>query len=276
MAEFVKGSKLNSEIESLFENATKSIVIISPYIKLHSRFIEILKCKKEDPNIEITIVFGKNEKKIHESIHEEDVKFLAEFPNISIKYEPRLHAKYYSNETTSILSSMNLYDYSQNNNIEFGIVTKTSLLGSIAGNTASTLDEDANNYFTTVIKKSQYFFKKIPKFENKMLGFSKKYIESEVEIDSIFDIFKNKPKKGTKPTYKKKYTSKKIGYCIRTGEEIEYNTKIPFSQKAYKSWEKFKNEEYPEKYCHYSGETSNGETSFSKPILKKNWRKSKN
>ena len=194
MAEFVKGSKLNSEIESLFENATKSIVIISPYIKLHSRFIEILKCKKEDPNIEITIVFGKNEKKIYESINEEDVNFLAEFPNISIKYEPRLHAKYYSNETTSILSSMNLYDYSQNNNIEFGIVTKTSFLGSISGNTASTLDEDANNYFTTVIKKSQYFYKKVPKFENKMLGFSKKYIESKVEIDSIFDIFKTTEK----------------------------------------------------------------------------------
>ena len=51
---------------------------------------------------------------------------------------------------------------------------------------------------------------------------------------------------------------------------------MPFSQKAYKSWQKFKNEEYPEKYCHYSGEPSYGETSFSKPILKKNWRKSKN
>jgi len=273
MAEFVKGSKLNSEIESLFENATKSIVIISPYIKLHSRFIEILKCKKEDPNIEITIVFGKNEKKIHESIHEEDVKFLAEFPNISIKYEPRLHAKYYSNETTSILSSMNLYDYSQNNNIEFGIVTKTSLFGSIAGNTTNTLDEEAYDYFTKVIEKSKYYYKKVPKFEKKLFGISKKYIESEVEIDSIFDIFKNKPKKGTKPIFKEIYTSKKIGYCIRTGEEIEYNIKMPFSPKAYRSWGKFKNEEYPEKYCHYSGEKSNGETSFSKPILKKNWRK---
>ena len=276
MAEFVKGSKLNSEIESIFENASKSIVIISPYIKLHSRFIEILKCKKEDPNIEIIIVFGKNEDNLSKSINEEDVKFLAEFPNISIKHEPRLHAKYYSNETTSVLSSMNLYDYSQNNNIEFGIVTKTSFLGSIAGNTASSLDKDANEYFTSVIKKSKYVFKKVPKFESKILSFTKKYIKSEVEINSIFDIFKTTPKQETKPIHKEINISKKNGYCIRTGEEIEYNIKMPFSPKAYRSWEKFKNEEYPEKYCHYSGEKSDGETSFSKPILKKNWRKSKN
>ena len=276
MAEFVKGSKLNSEIESIFENATKSIVIISPYIKLHSRFIEILKCKKEDPNIEIIIVFGKNEDNLSKSIHREDVKFLAEFPNISIKHEPRLHAKYYSNETTSILSSMNLYDYSQNNNIEFGIVTKTSFLGSIAGNAGSSIDKDAFEYFTTVIKKSQYFYKKVPKFENKMLGFSKKYVKSEVEIDSIFDIFKTTLKQEKKAIHKEINTSKKIGYCIRTGEVIEYNIKMPFSQKAFKNWEKFENEEYPEKHCHYSGEKSNGKTSFSKPILKKNWKMSKN
>ena len=33
--------------------------------------------------------------------------------------------------------------------------------------------------------------------------------------------------------------------------------------------------DYLEKYCHFSGEPSNGETSFNKPILKKNWKKAK-
>jgi hypothetical protein len=254
MAEFVKGSKLNSEIESVFEDAEECIIVISPYIKLHSRFIEILKGKKDNPNIEITIVFGKNEDDISKSINEEDVKFLAEFPNISIKHEPRLHAKYYSNETTSVLSSMNLYDFSQNNNIEFGIVTKATFLSSIAGNIGSTVDKDAFEYFNSVIENSNCIYKRIPVFENKLLGLSKKYVKSEVEIDSLSDLFKSTSNQATKTVKHAKNKHEKMGFCIRTGE----------------------NEEYPEKFCHYSGEESNGETSLSKPILKKNWRKSQN
>lgn len=45
--------------------------------------------------------------------------------------------------------------------------------------------------------------------------------------------------------------------------------------KAFKMWNKFKNPDFPEKYCHFSGELSNGETSVNKPILSKNWRKAK-
>ena len=32
---------------------------------------------------------------------------------------------------------------------------------------------------------------------------------------------------------------------------------------------------YLEKFCHFSGESSNGENSVNKPILKKNWLKAK-
>lgn len=37
----------------------------------------------------------------------------------------------------------------------------------------------------------------------------------------------------------------------------------------------FKNPDFPEKYCHFSGEESNGETSVNRPILNKNWKKAK-
>ena len=56
-------------------------------------------------------------------------KFFKEFPNIQIRYEKKLHAKYYSNESAAILTSMNLYSYSQDNNIEAGVLTKSGLLG---------------------------------------------------------------------------------------------------------------------------------------------------
>lgn len=44
------------------------------------------------------------------------------------------------------------------------------------------------------------------------------------------------------------------------------------SYEAFKSWSKYSDRDYSEKFCNSSGETSNGETSVSKPILKKNWK----
>lgn len=45
------------------------------------------------------------------------------------------------------------------------------------------------------------------------------------------------------------------------------------SDKAFENWNKFKDEKYFKKYCHFSGEPSNTEITYFKPILKKNWKK---
>ena len=71
----------------------------------------------------------------------------------------------------------------------------------------------------------------------------------------------------------KKSNDKKIGYCIRTGVEIPFNLKKPLSNDAYKKWNEFGDPNYPEKFCHFSGEPSDGKTSVSKPILAKNWKR---
>ncbi len=70
-------------------------------------------------------------------------------------------------------------------------------------------------------------------------------------------------------------SDKPTGYCIRTGVEIPFNIEKPMSHEAFKVWSRFGDPDYPEKFCHFSGEPSNGETSVSKPILKKNWNKAK-
>ena len=75
------------------------------------------------------------------------------------------------------------------------------------------------------------------------------------------------------PSQKKK--QQESGYCIRTGESIPFNIKSPFNKKSLASWNRYKNPEFKEKYCHFSGEKSNGQTTFSRPILKKNWAKAK-
>lgn len=264
MAKFITGNGLNHELENIFENAQTQLLLISPYIKLHDRYISSLKAKMNDPELQIIIVFGKNEEDLTRSMKEEDFNFFKQFPNIEIRYEKRLHAKYYANENNAILTSMNLYSYSQDNNIEFGVMTK---------NSRNSLDAESWNYFNRVVDQAQLLYKREPVFESVMLGLSKKYIESVIEVDDLSAFFNEKD---FTPSYKKRNSFKtSFGYCIRTKEKIEFNIQKPMSDQAFKSWAAFKNEDYPEKYCHFSGEVSNGETTYAKPILNKNWRKAK-
>ena len=60
MAEFVTSNNLNAKLEEIFESATKKLLIISPFIKLHPRYKSALKSALHYPKLEIHIVFGKN------------------------------------------------------------------------------------------------------------------------------------------------------------------------------------------------------------------------
>ncbi len=295
MAKFLTGNELNSELEKLFERADDQIILISPYIKLHARYASTLRSKMGSPKLEIIIVFGKNEDDLSRSMKQDDFNFFKEFPNIQIRYENRLHAKYYANESAAILTSMNLYSYSQDNNIEAGVMTNVTLFGSLANKVVTNVtgedsfDNQAWNYFKRVIDQSDLLFHKTPEFDKGTFGtgLNKKYIKSNIKIDKLSEFFVDKSRfepSTRKDNYEKKKSDEprpingrnyRSGFCIRTGKQIPFNAKRPFSDEAYKSWAQFNNEDYPEKYCHYSGEPSNGETSFVKPILRKNWNKSK-
>jgi hypothetical protein len=276
MAEFLYGSRITSELENIIDRAKQQLIIISPFIKLHPGIVDRLKSKKENDKLKITVVFGKNEDNISKSFIKDDFEFLKNFPNIEIKYEPRLHAKYYANESMGLLSSMNLHAYSQNNNIEFGILTKATIVGNLSNDLlGDSIDRKAFNYFEQeVIKNSKTFFQRTPCYEKTNLGLSKKYTHSN-EIDYLSKKLGIKTSTFKNNKCKHKAQDTKAGYCIRTGEKIPFNPNRPLSDEAYLTWSKYRDKEYEEQYCHYSGEPSYGETSFLKPIMKKNWNKAK-
>ena len=280
MAKFLKGNELNSQLEKVFEDAESQIVLISPYIKLHERYKSALLTKTSNPNIEIVILFWKNEDDLSKSMKQDDFDFFKQFPNIQIKYEKRLHAKYYANETKAILTSMNLYGFSQNNNIEAGVLMESSLKGSFTGE--NELDKSSWDYFRVVLEQSELLFEQKPVFEKKNLLSSRKYVKSEIEVDKLSDFFKNVSYKKVYKKKEQKITKSEIitkvdnsGFCIRTGNEIAFNVEKPMNYEAFKMWSKYKDADYSEKYCHFSGELSNGKTSVNKPVLNKNWKKAK-
>ena len=277
MAIFLKDSELNHELELLFQEARFELILISPFIKLHDRLKSILKTKQELHELKIVVVYGKNKSNKSKSLGKDDLEFFKTFPNIEIRYEERLHAKYYANENASILSSMNLYDYSQNNNIEFGVKTRvSSLIQSVSK--ANNLDYDAFEYFQGIYNNAQLQFKNEPQYKSRVPsmeklglgGISKKYDGFKTVVNEGSELKEDGDNSGV-------ISDSKLqpGYCIRYGTPIPFDLKMPMSEKAFKSWSRYEDKDYTEKYCHFSGEESNGETSFARPVLKKNWKQSR-
>jgi len=297
MAKFLTSNQLNSELEHLLEQAEERIVLVSPYIKLHERYQSVLKTKLDKQKLKLVVVFGKNEDDISRSMREEDFNFFKEFPNVEIRYEKRLHAKYYANEKDAILTSMNLYSFSQDNNIEAGVKTSSSILANLASSIVpdivgeDTLDNQASRYFQRVVSQSELLFQKTPQFDNGTfgIGLGKKYLSSKTEVDQLSDFFENsrgykyggnswknsKSKKAAGKSKSKFNSHKPTGFCIRTGKEIPFDPEKPMSAQAFKSWSRYGDPDYKEKYCHFSGEPSNGKTSANKPILKEYWKEAK-
>jgi len=279
MTSFIYGTEINLALENLIDEAEEFIWFISPYIKLHERIKLELKKRKEDNKLQIVVVFGKNKYNLEKSISSEDINFLKEFPNVLICYEKNLHAKYYASEQFSMLTSMNLLEYSQNTNIEAAIVMEPrNSVAKIADFVINsrTPGKDTFEYFHGIIDNSEILLKKTPRHEPGFLGFTKKYTHSEEEINKLGDFFNQslsdyKTTKGngfSESTYENEKKAELLtGYCIRTGIPIPFNPCKPYSYEAYVVWAQFENQDYPEKFCHLTGEQSYGKTSMRNPIL---------
>ena len=117
MAKFLNTSATNFFLEELIKNAKERLILISPYLRLNDRIKELL----EDKNrlkIDIRIVYGKSD------LHPDEIKWMQQLDYIRVSFCKNLHAKCYLNEDSCIISSLNLYEFSQVNNNEMGILIK--------------------------------------------------------------------------------------------------------------------------------------------------------
>lgn len=189
MANFYTLQKLEEKITDIIFNAKKTLLILSPYIKLDDYFKRLFSNHSKNPEVHIIVVFGKNEDNKGKSLGKDDFEFFKQFPKISILYLKDLHAKYYANESEGIVTSINLHDYSFKNNIEFGIHSKnpeTSILGlaTIRNPIGDKLDSTAWEYAFEFMLTGEAVFIKRPVIQKKFLGLSTNHMGSEVLFDN--------------------------------------------------------------------------------------------
>lgn len=115
MAKFLNTSGTNFFLEELIKDAKERLILISPYLRLNDRIKELL----EDKNrlkIDIRIIYGKSD------LHPDEIKWMQKLDYVRVSFCKNLHAKCYLNEASCIISSLNLYEFSQVNNNEMGIL----------------------------------------------------------------------------------------------------------------------------------------------------------
>jgi RNA polymerase-binding transcription factor DksA len=228
MAEFYSTKGIAFRIEEIIVNAKSKVILMSPYLKISSIFLSRIK-EASNRNVSITIIYGKDELK------KEERESLSKIDNLELYFYKELHAKCYFNEKEMIITSMNLYDYSEMNNREMGVSLKKS--------------EDKEAF--------EKAYKEAKAIKD---GSEHKRLRNSKEIKQT-KRYSNKNNR--KERYNNKY-NKHEGYCIRCGMEISKNTDRPFCRDCYDSWSWYENIDYPENYCHICGKDE--ETTMEKPL----------
>ena len=145
-----------------------------------------------------------------------------------IGFVERLHAKIYLNEEAAMLTSMNL----------------------VAGSALSTIEVSA-------------FIEK--RWAPKDYGQLRRICDALIET-SKEDRLRTEPPKDEERSAGTRTGGRapKWGHCIRCSERLAFFLDLPLCPACHSSWQRFKNKDYEERYCHKCGEEC--ATTFREPI----------
>ncbi len=115
MAKFLTTVGNSFYIEQIIKDAERDLTLVTPYLSLSENLLRRL-IDAHDRGVHITLIYGKTD------LPEKERKKLLSLKNLSLLFCQNLHAKCYYNESLMIISSMNLYEFSERNNREMGIL----------------------------------------------------------------------------------------------------------------------------------------------------------
>jgi phosphatidylserine/phosphatidylglycerophosphate/cardiolipin synthase-like enzyme len=212
MAKFLTTSGISYEIERTLKSAQRTLVLISPVLKVSDILLERLR-DADRRGFEITIVYGKSE-----LAHSEEER-LRQIDNLKLFYLGNLHAKCYLNETRAVVGSMNMYEFSEKNNREAGILITEEYDREAFGELVDESDSIVNN----------------------------------AEIKSGARSLRQDSRQG-RPSQDRS-SDFSSAYCIRCGCGVWADPARPHCRECYEVWAEWGNEDYTERFCHGCGES---------------------
>ena len=175
-------------------------------------------------------------------------------PSIRTSFCRNLHAKCYLNETQALITSMNLYEFSQMNNREMGVLVER--------------DSDPELY-QKIYEEVQRIIRASTE-ENKSQITATRPLEARTALRRQPEQQANTaPRPAAQPAMN---TPLQIpagtleGHCIRCREIVPLNPKQPYCKACFTKWKRFDHGSYSreEKHCHQCGR--NHTATLPKPL----------
>jgi len=211
MAEFLTTAGTSHHIEDMIIEAKLNLHLVSPYLQLSKTLYERLKDASKR-GVVIKIVYGKRDLALGVQ------NLLSELNNLELYFFENLHAKCYFNESEMVITSMNMYEFSEKTNREMGILISRN--------------SDKEIYIKAEMETLS------------MIQYAEKVILTNVEKDTY-----RKGKTVTSQTN----SSKSKGHCIRCKIEIPLDRDKPYCKKCYSESHGFFADS--EKVCHSCGKS---------------------
>ena len=115
MSQFLTTRGISSQLEEILIGAESFLYILTPYLKFsHTLYERLSETTKK--GIEVCIVC-----KEKQNLSPHDERLLLDL-QCNVYFKKDLHAKCYANEHSALIASMNLYNYSEANNREMGVL----------------------------------------------------------------------------------------------------------------------------------------------------------
>jgi hypothetical protein len=230
MPKFLTTTGVSFKLEEIIKSADEKLILISPFLKINERIRELI----EDKNrikINTEVIYGKNE------LQPDENNWLRNLDYVRTGFCKNLHAKCYLNEKEALVTSMNLYEFSQQNNNEMGIhVSK----------------ETDPELYDAINEEAKRLFR----------------ISEEVKV-TVEKVARKEEKKENS----KKSKSSDSGFCIRCEKKIKLDPLHPYCKDCFITWSKYGNEDYQENVCHVCGKET--KSSKLKPICYDCYKKHK-
>ena len=219
----IEDTEVMQEVITIIKEAREHIVLVSPYNSYHINLKHPIEAAAQ--KVAITAVCREDQK----GKEDPHLKWLSNEIGADVYLVERLHAKIYYNESTAIITSMNLSESSANNSKEIGIRIKDG----------------------TKIRE-------IRRYVNEGLIKHGTQVAARPKSPAA-------PQQAQRPTSARApRKSIESGSCIRCKAEIPLNPDAPHCAKCERSWKRYANPDYPEKHCHRCGKER--KTSFAKPL----------
>ena len=243
MAKFLTTTAVSYHIENIINQAEDRLVIISPYLRVNSRIQTYIQNKcweyinKTDVDHPLaTLIIYRHEKQDPEL-----EEWFHSLPYALVGFCEDLHAKCYINEKEALVTSMNLYEYSQVNNYEMGILVSSDTEPELYRE----IESEVQNIRSTMTA-VHFDDGEIEEFWKKQHPFASSDTDPENALPES-------------------------GFCLRCQTGIPFAMDRPYCNSHYRTWARFKNADYEESHCHACG--SEHDTSMAKPLCLSCFRK---